>query len=103
MCFEGSSVFRLCLGKLRVQAGLGPDGLREGTCDHTERAPWGRWNGGAQSGGRVRFSQPAFSAGRLHWQAVLNLGESQVCFVKGSSIPLPAPPESLHLPRSFEG
>lgn len=40
----------------------------------------------------------------LCWETpfpVLNLGESWVCFVEGGSIPLPAPPESLHLSRSF--
>lgn len=42
----------------------------------------------------------------LCWETlfpVLNLGESRVCFVKGGGIPLAAPPESLHLSRSFWG
>lgn len=67
----------------------------------TLRAPQGA--GGiqrAQSGGG-HLSQPPFSAGRLF--PMLHLGESRVYFVKGGGIPLPAPPESLHLSRSFWG
>lgn len=98
MCFEGSSLFRLCLGKPRAQAGPRPDGCREGTCHHTASAPRGRWNPGGTGAG-----VPLKPAPFLCWETlfpVLNLGESQVCFVKGGGIPLAAPPESLHLSRS---
>ena len=68
----------------------------------TLRAPQGAGGiQGAQSGGWGHLSQPPFSAGRLF--PVLNLGESRVYFVKGGGIPLPAPPESLHLSRSLWG
>ena len=100
MCFEGSSLFRLCLGKPRAQAGPRPDGCREGTCHHTASAPRGRWNPGGTGAG-----VPLKPAPFLCWETlfpVLNLGESQVCFVKGGGIPLAAPPESLHLSRARE-
>lgn len=93
-------MFRLCLGKPRAEAGPRPDGCREGTCDHTVSAPRGRWNPGGTEWGALK------PAPLLCWEIpfpVLNLGESRVCFVKGGSIPLLAPPESLHLSRSFWG